>query len=161
MSTQAWGSADSLRAWWASPTQHAIKRPYSAESVVALRDAFPENVASNAMALKLRGILAKHHSAKTVNLTTSPLEMSSQQMMSEAGMETAYVSGGVASFTAVNDPSSDHVSCAKTAVLGRRLTSRLTTHTTLCPGRSGSSIGLSCSITASRDSRGLVIPNRV
>ncbi|ORY32903.1 isocitrate lyase [Naematelia encephala] len=103
-----WLSPEAIEAWWASPSQKALKRPYTAAAVANLRDPFPENTTSNAMALRLRAILEKHHRAKTVNLTTSPLEMSSQQMMAEAGMETAYVSGGVASFTAVTDPSSDH-----------------------------------------------------
>ena len=104
-----WLSAKAIDCWWASPTQKGIRRPYGPKSVVALRDPFPENIAANAMALRLRAVLEKHHRARTINLTTSPLEMSSQQMMAEAGMETAYVSGGLASFTAVDDPSSDHV----------------------------------------------------
>ncbi|KAK8850769.1 isocitrate lyase [Kwoniella newhampshirensis] len=106
--TNQWLSPETVKAWWSSATQSAINRPYTAEQVVHLRDRFPENVASNEMALKLREILEKHRVNQTVNITTSPLEMSSQQMMAEAGMETVYVSGGLASFTAVNDPSSDH-----------------------------------------------------
>lgn len=105
-----WLDPKTITEWWSSPTQKVFERPYTAEHVASLRDPFPENAASNAMAFKLRAILEKHRKAKTINLTTSPLEMGSQQMMAEAGMETAYVSGGIASFTAVTDPSADHVS---------------------------------------------------
>ncbi|WVQ80160.1 isocitrate lyase [Cryptococcus sp. DSM 104549] len=104
-----WLDASAIKAWWATPSQAGIKRPYSADTIASLRDVFPENQHSNAMGLKLRGIFERVQRSKEVNITTSVIDPVSLQMMAEAGFETAYVSGGMSANTdtATNDPGPD------------------------------------------------------
>lgn len=132
----SWLSVQAVEAWWASPNQSAIKRPYPASAVAAIRDIYPENSRSNAMGLKLRRILDKHQAAKSINITTSPMDLMSQKMMADVGMETVYVSGGVASLTAVEDPGTDYVSHAVHGGSTPTNQTRLITPTTRCPERS-------------------------
>ncbi|GFZ45572.1 hypothetical protein JCM24511_03300 [Saitozyma sp. JCM 24511] len=109
MTIDSWRSPEAIKAWWASPSQSALRRPYTAEEVAALRDVFPEASQSNELALKLRGIFEKHRQNKTINIAMSVLDAVSLQMMAEEGFETAYVSGALISMTdtPTNDPGTD------------------------------------------------------
>ncbi|WVW83024.1 isocitrate lyase [Kwoniella bestiolae CBS 10118] len=109
MSTEDWLNPSSIEEWWSSPSQQGIKRPYSADTVASLRDVFPENHHSNAMALKLRGIFERVQKDRSVNLTTSVIDPVTAQVMAEAGFETLYVSGGMSANTdtATDDPGPD------------------------------------------------------
>jgi isocitrate lyase len=85
MTIDSWRSPEAIKAWWASPSQSALRRPYTAEEVAALRDVFPEASHSNELALKLRGIFEKHRQNKTINIAMSVLDAVSLQMMAEEG----------------------------------------------------------------------------
>lgn len=65
--------------------QRGITRPYTAETVIQLRDVFPESFSGNQQALKLRDILDKHHKANTASYTFSPTDNVTLQRMIEAG----------------------------------------------------------------------------
>ncbi|OCF71814.1 isocitrate lyase [Kwoniella mangroviensis CBS 8886] len=109
MSEDSWLSPTSIEEWWSTPSQSGIKRPYSADTVASLRDVFPENHHSNAMALKLRSIFGRVQKDKSVNLTTSVIDPVTAQIMAEVGFETLYISGGMSATTdtATNDPGPD------------------------------------------------------
>ncbi|WRT67186.1 isocitrate lyase [Kwoniella shivajii] len=109
MSDEDWLSPDAIERWWSSSTQNSIKRPYSADTIASLRDVFPENHHSNAMAIKLRSIFGRVQKDKSVNLTTSVIDPVTAQVMAEAGFETLYVSGGMSANTdtATDDPGPD------------------------------------------------------
>ncbi|WWC61067.1 isocitrate lyase [Kwoniella dejecticola CBS 10117] len=117
MSDDNWLSGSAIEGWWSSPSQRDIKRPYSADTVASLRDVFPENHHSNAMALKLRDIFARVQRDKSVNLTTSVIDPVTAQVMAEAGFETLYVSGGMSANTdtATDDPGPDLLLHSRTA----------------------------------------------
>jgi isocitrate lyase len=85
MTIDSWRSPEAIKAWWATPSQSALRRPYTAEEVAALRDVFPEASHSNELALKLRGIFEKHRQNKTINIAMSVLDAVSLQMMAEEG----------------------------------------------------------------------------
>nr|XP_019013581.1 isocitrate lyase [Kwoniella pini CBS 10737]OCF52362.1 isocitrate lyase [Kwoniella pini CBS 10737] len=109
MASEYWLAPSSIEQWWSSPSQKDIKRPYSTDTVASLRDVFPENHHSNAMALKLRNIFEKVQNDKLVNLTTSVIDPVTAQVMAEVGFETLYVSGGMSANTdtATDDPGPD------------------------------------------------------
>ncbi|WVQ77840.1 isocitrate lyase [Cryptococcus sp. DSM 104548] len=101
-----WLDPDAIQAWWATPSQSTIHRPYSANTVASLRDVFPPVQCSNAMPLKLRAILEKAQKSKQVSLSSSVNDLVGLGLMADAGFETAYVS------------SATHVSTPNESALG-------------------------------------------
>lgn len=79
-------TTDNITAWWQTSTQKDIQRGYDAETVLAMRDLYPEAI--NGPALKLRKILAAHQRAGTSTLASSCTDAVSLQMMAEAGLGT-------------------------------------------------------------------------
>ncbi|KAK8864670.1 isocitrate lyase [Kwoniella newhampshirensis] len=110
---EEWLSPEAIQAWWSSPSQSSIHRPYSSDTVASLRDAFPENHHSNAMALKLREILERSRDDGRVNIALGEgVDGVSLRLMREAGFETAYVSAG--SDVSTNDDRLDGINTSST-----------------------------------------------
>ncbi|TYJ54480.1 isocitrate lyase [Cryptococcus floricola] len=95
-----WLDSAAIQTWWDTPSQAAIHRPYSADTVASLRDVFPPVQCSNAMPRKLRGIFEEVQKNKEVSLSSSANDLVGLGLMADAGFETAYVS----SSTHVSNP---------------------------------------------------------
>lgn len=97
-----------VKQWWSSPRYQNTKRPYSAESVVALRGSLKQDYASNKQAKKLWGLLEQHQKNKTCSHTFGALDPVQVIQMAKY-LSTIYVSGWQCSSTAStsNDPGPD------------------------------------------------------
>ncbi|WWD17020.1 isocitrate lyase [Kwoniella shandongensis] len=104
-STEEWLSPSSIQEWWTTPSQSSLNRPYSADTVASLRDAFPENHHSNVMALKLREVFERAQKEGRVNLGLGVVDARSLELFKEAGLKTAYVSAQ--SYSTSSDSGSD------------------------------------------------------
>ncbi|CAK7204222.1 hypothetical protein SEUCBS139899_006976 [Sporothrix eucalyptigena] len=96
-----------VQEWWKTPRQAHVKRPWSAETVAALRGSETLPVVSNPAALKLWDLLREHHKNGTAELTfgvTDPVGLSQMAKY----MRTVYVSGGLSGFSENNYPGMDH-----------------------------------------------------
>ncbi|KXJ88954.1 isocitrate lyase [Microdochium bolleyi] len=97
-----------IQAWWQTDRQKDIKRPYSAESIAALRNIGTKTVyPSSAQGLKLWHMLQEHNAKGTYELTygtTDPLI--AKELI--ASMRTVYVSGGLAGYAQALFPGDDH-----------------------------------------------------
>ncbi|KAF5660885.1 isocitrate lyase [Fusarium heterosporum] len=97
-----------IQAWWQTDRQKGIKRPYSAESIAALRNiGFKIQYPSSVQGLKLWHMLKDHHANGTYELTfgtTDPLVAKDMA----TSMSTVYVSGGLAGYAMANYPGDDH-----------------------------------------------------
>jgi len=94
--------------WWSSPRFKNVTRPYSAESVVALRGTLKQEYASNQQAKKLWSLLEHHQRAKTCSHTFGALDPVQVTQMAKY-LTSIYVSGWQCSSTAAtsNDPGPD------------------------------------------------------
>ncbi|KAF5234550.1 hypothetical protein FAUST_7530 [Fusarium austroamericanum] len=97
-----------IEAWWQTDRQKGIKRPYSAESIAALRNiGFKTQYPSSVQGLKLWHMLKDHNANGTYELTfgtTDPLVAKEMPV----SMRTVYVSGGLAGHAMANFPGDDH-----------------------------------------------------
>ena len=96
-----------IEAWWRTPKQQHIKRPYSAKTIAALRGSQTVPCISNPAALKLWDMLCEHRRSGTAEMTfgaTDPVAVS--QMAKH--MRTVYVSGGLSGFSENSYPGMDH-----------------------------------------------------
>lgn len=87
-------SVEEIERWWASSTQRGIKRPYTSDTVLSLRDVFASpdkntNQVDNDPALKLKELFSKlRQEAVRVGYE---IDESSLELIKNAGYETAYV----------------------------------------------------------------------
>ncbi|KAL1407850.1 isocitrate lyase 1 [Vanrija albida] len=95
-----------IEAFFASPTQRGIARPYTAAQVAELRDVLPPTQ-SNAMALRLRDILAGHKAARTGATVVGVADAVTLDGVTKAGAQVAYVSGAALSFADCAAPGAD------------------------------------------------------
>ena len=97
-----------VQQWWASPRFKNVTRPYSAESVVALRGTLKQDYASNQQAKKLWSLLEHHQRAKTCSHTFGALDPVQATQMAKY-LTTVHVSGWQCSSTAAtsNEPGPD------------------------------------------------------
>jgi len=97
-----------VKQWWSSPRFKNVTRPYSAESVVALRGTLKQEYASNQQAKKLWSLLEHHQRAKTCSHTFGALDPVQVTQMAKY-LTSIYVSGWQCSSTAAtsNDPGPD------------------------------------------------------
>ncbi|KAF9769459.1 hypothetical protein IL306_013123 [Fusarium sp. DS 682] len=97
-----------IEAWWQTDRQKDIKRPYSAESIAALRNiGFKIEYPSSVQGRKLWHMLKEHNANGTYELTfgtTDPLV--AKEMVHS--MRTVYVSGGLAGHAQATFPGDDH-----------------------------------------------------
>ncbi|KAF5001092.1 hypothetical protein FGRMN_1286 [Fusarium graminum] len=97
-----------IQAWWRTDRQKGIKRPYSAESIAALRNiGFKIQYPSSVQGLKLWHMLKDHYDNGTYELTFGTTDPLVAKEMA-ASMSTVYVSGGLAGYTMANYPGDDH-----------------------------------------------------
>ncbi|KAI9204571.1 isocitrate lyase [Polychytrium aggregatum] len=94
--------------WWSSPRFAQVKRPYTAEEVVAKRGTLHQSYASNDQAKKLWSVLMKHKANRTASHTFGALDTVQVTQMAKY-LETVYVSGWQCSSTAStsNEPGPD------------------------------------------------------
>ncbi|SCV28547.1 related to Mitochondrial 2-methylisocitrate lyase [Fusarium fujikuroi] len=113
-----------IEAWWQTDRQEHIKRPYTAESIAALRNiGLKIQYPSSAQGLKLWRMLKEHNANGTYDLTfgtTEPLVAREMATSSEISyllnipssytlkVKTVYVSGGLAGHAQANFPGDDH-----------------------------------------------------
>ncbi|CAK7213036.1 hypothetical protein SBRCBS47491_001666 [Sporothrix bragantina] len=96
-----------VKEWWKTPRQQHLTRPWTAETVAALRGSETLPVVSSPAALKLWDMLREHHKNGTSELTfgvTDPIGLSQMAKY----MRTVYVSGGLSGFSENNYPGMDH-----------------------------------------------------
>lgn len=97
-----------LEAWFATPRFKHAKRPYSAQSVAALRGTLKQDYTSNQQAKKLWALLEHHQQNKTTSHTFGALDTVQVTQMAKY-LTTIYVSGWQCSSTAStsNEPGPD------------------------------------------------------
>ncbi|KAI8880858.1 isocitrate lyase [Backusella circina FSU 941] len=97
-----------VKQWWSSPRFKLVKRPYSAESIVAKRGTFPTTYRSDALAKKLWAILQKNKQSGNTSHTFGALDPVQVTQMAPH-LDTVYVSGWQCSSTAStsNEPGPD------------------------------------------------------
>jgi len=97
-----------LQQWWATDRFRNVKRPYSAESVIALRGTLKQEYVSNQLAKKLWALLEHHQKSKTCTHTFGALDTVQVTQMAKY-LTTIYVSGWQCSSTAStsNEPGPD------------------------------------------------------
>ncbi|KAF2135549.1 uncharacterized protein K452DRAFT_260264 [Aplosporella prunicola CBS 121167] len=97
-----------VKAWWASPRYRDVKRPYTAEDVVAKRGALQQTYPSSLMARKLFNLLEGRHSQGLPVHTMGAIDP--VQMTQQApNQEVLYISGWACSslLTTTNEVSAD------------------------------------------------------
>lgn len=99
---------DRVKQWWSSPRFKLVKRPYSAESIVAKRGTFPTTYRSDALAKKLWAILQQNKQSGNTSHTFGALDPVQVTQMAPH-LDTVYVSGWQCSSTAStsNEPGPD------------------------------------------------------
>ncbi|WOO78292.1 Isocitrate lyase 1 [Vanrija pseudolonga] len=95
-----------IEAFFASPTQRHIRRPYTAQQVAELRDVLPPTQ-SNAMPLRLREILEAHKQQRTGATVVGVADAVTLDGVTKAGAQIAYVSGAALSFADSAAPGAD------------------------------------------------------
>lgn len=95
-----------IEAFFASPTQRHIKRPYTAQQVAELRDVLPPTQ-SNAMPLRLREILEANKQQRTGATVVGVADAVTLDGVTKAGAQIAYVSGAALSFADSAAPGAD------------------------------------------------------
>ncbi|KAI9729377.1 MAG: hypothetical protein M1834_006901 [Cirrosporium novae-zelandiae] len=96
-----------IKAWWKTPRQAHLKRPYAAERIAAMRNTVKQHYASSDQALKLWGQLNEHLKNGTYEMTfgaTDPIMVS--QMVKH--QQTVYVSGAICGLSEVSHLGMDH-----------------------------------------------------
>eukprot|EP00160_Parvularia_atlantis_P006732 Unigene1591_Nuclearia_a/m.4932 Unigene1591_Nuclearia_a/g.4932 ORF Unigene1591_Nuclearia_a/g.4932 Unigene1591_Nuclearia_a/m.4932 type:complete len:552 (-) Unigene1591_Nuclearia_a:149-1804(-) len=95
-------------AWWKTPRFQHLKRPYTADAVVALRGTLKQEYPANAMAKKLWAALETHQANRTCAHTFGSLDPVQVVQMAKY-LDTVYVSGWQSSSTAssTNEPGPD------------------------------------------------------
>ncbi|KAF5626801.1 isocitrate lyase [Fusarium tjaetaba] len=97
-----------IETWWQTDRQKHIKRPYSAESIAALRNiGFKIEYPSSTQGLKLWHMLKEHNANDTYDLTFGTTDPLVAREMATS-MRTVYVSGGLAGHAQANFPGDDH-----------------------------------------------------
>ncbi|KAF4953696.1 hypothetical protein FGADI_5804 [Fusarium gaditjirri] len=113
-----------IEAWWQTDRQKHIERPYSAESIAALRNiGLKIKYPSSAQGLKLWHMLKEHNANGTYDLTFGTTEPLVAREMAHSSwfpyftdmpisytsvVKTVYVSGGLAGHAQANIPGDDH-----------------------------------------------------
>lgn len=93
---------------WSSPRQSHLKRPYSAQTIAALRNSVPlPSALSSTQALKLWNQLHEHRANKTCELTFGTTDPAAVSQMAKH-QQTVYVSGALCGFSEVAIPGMDH-----------------------------------------------------
>ncbi|KAI0485349.1 isocitrate lyase [Xylariaceae sp. FL0804] len=92
---------------WADPARSHLKRPYSAESIAALRNTIPLSYASSVQADKLWNILNTHLKNGTCEKTFGTTEPTVASQMAKH-QQTIYVSGALCGLSEVQHPGCDH-----------------------------------------------------
>merc|ERR1719310_1221644 len=98
-----------MDAWMKSDRFKYIKRPYTAEKVVAFQGSMPMEYTSAELSTKLYNMMRKHQSSGTCSHTFGALSTVQVVQMAEAGLTSVYVSGWQCSSTAStsNEPGPD------------------------------------------------------
>ncbi|KAH8651414.1 isocitrate lyase, partial [Xylariales sp. PMI_506] len=97
-----------IKEWWQSDRQKHIKRPYTAESIAALRNlGFKIEYPSSVQARKLWRILNEHNANGTYELTFGTTEPMIAKEMAKS-MQTIYVSGALCGLSQAAWPGADH-----------------------------------------------------
>ncbi|KJR84289.1 isocitrate lyase [Sporothrix schenckii 1099-18] len=96
-----------IEAWWATPRQQHVQRPWTARTVAALRGSQTLPCVSSPAALKLWALLKDHHKNKTSELTFGATDPVGVSQMAKY-MRTVYVSGGLSGFSENAYPGMDH-----------------------------------------------------
>lgn len=96
-----------IEAWWQTPRQQHLKRPWTARTVAALRGSQTLPCVSSPAALKLWDMLKEHHKNKTSELTFGATDPVGVSQMAKY-MRTVYVSGGLSGFSENSYPGMDH-----------------------------------------------------
>ncbi|KAJ1982769.1 isocitrate lyase 1 [Dimargaris xerosporica] len=97
-----------VKQWWQSPRFRNLKRPYTAEAIVAKRGSLAMDYPSNVQAKKLWALLENHFANKTATHTFGCLDPVQVSQMAKY-LETVYVSGWQCSAMAStsNEPGPD------------------------------------------------------
>lgn len=88
-----------IEAWWQTEQQRHFERSYSAELISVLRDEHSQNYISSHMGRKLYHILKRLQKESKATLNFGINDVFQYHACSEAGLETAYVSGGLCSIS--------------------------------------------------------------
>lgn len=88
-----------IKAWWQTEQQKHFDRSYSAELISVLRDEYNQDYISSHMGRKLYKILKRLQKESKATLNFGVNDVFQYHACSEAGMETAYVSGGLCSIS--------------------------------------------------------------
>merc|ERR1719310_1470504 len=98
-----------MDAWMKSDRFKYIKRPYTAEKVVAFQGSMPLEYTTANLSTKLYNMMRKHKAEGTCSHTFGALSTVQVVQMAEAGLTSVYVSGWQSSSTAStsNEPGPD------------------------------------------------------
>ncbi|KAI0171222.1 isocitrate lyase [Pestalotiopsis sp. NC0098] len=100
---------EDIEKWWQTDRQKHIKRPYSAESIAALRNiGFKIEYPSSVQGRKLWRLLKEHNAKGTYDLTFGTTDPLIAKEMPKAGMQTVYVSGALCGLSQAAWPGADH-----------------------------------------------------
>ncbi|CAG9952955.1 unnamed protein product [Clonostachys rosea f. rosea IK726] len=92
---------------WSSPRQAHLKRPYTAQTIAALRTSIDTtNPASSSQAVKLWNLLHEHRKNGTTELTFGTTDPTVVSQMAKH-CQTVYVSGALCGFSEVSMPGMD------------------------------------------------------
>ncbi|KAK9770917.1 hypothetical protein SCAR479_12376 [Seiridium cardinale] len=98
-----------IQEWWQTDRQKHIKRPYTAESIAALRNiGFKTEYPSSVQGRKLWRILNEHNAKGTYDLTFGVTDPMIAKELPKAGMQTVYVSGALCGLSQAAWPGADH-----------------------------------------------------
>ncbi|KAK6219455.1 hypothetical protein LQW54_002187 [Pestalotiopsis sp. IQ-011] len=100
---------EEIQKWWQTDRQKHIKRPYSAESIAALRNiGFKIEYPSSVQGRKLWRLLQEHNAKGTYDLTFGTTDPLIAKEMPKAGVQTVYVSGALCGLSQAAWPGADH-----------------------------------------------------
>ncbi|CAK7246291.1 MAG: hypothetical protein STHCBS139747_007918 [Sporothrix thermara] len=96
-----------VQAEWARPWRSHLQRPYTAESIAALRNSIPLSYPSSILAKKLWDQLETHRKNATCEKTFGTTEPTTVSQMAKH-QQTVYVSGALCGLSEVQHPGMDH-----------------------------------------------------
>ncbi|KAF3018184.1 hypothetical protein E8E14_011452 [Neopestalotiopsis sp. 37M] len=100
---------ESIKNWWQTDRQKHIQRPYTAESIAALRNiGFKIEYPSSVQGRKLWRLLNEHNEKGTYELTFGTTDPLIAKEMPKAGVQTVYVSGALCGLSQAAWPGADH-----------------------------------------------------